>query len=293
MITQYEFHEVANQFPLMTENEFQELVKDIKENGQSEPIKIYQNKIIDGRNRYKACLELDIEPKTQEWDGEGSLIAKVVSLNLKRHQYTDKELIKVGLSLKPLYEEEAKERQATSTGGINPQLVCERTEADKGRTNDILGEMLGVSGDKIKRGSKIYNDGTPELIDTFENTDISIRAAYEVARLPKESQPAAVEEIKQGVKRDRQTKSEKEDLEKKNNEWIKNNKPKELSQDDIELKELVDNALKTLTESLKNIEHKTDSMSEKKNIYQVLRPLLVGTEKYLNDIEVIIKLRSV
>ncbi|MCD6295935.1 MAG: ParB N-terminal domain-containing protein, partial [Deltaproteobacteria bacterium] len=54
-----EFHEIANMFPLMEGTEFDALVTDIKENGLLEPIWLYENKILDGRNRYRACQEVD------------------------------------------------------------------------------------------------------------------------------------------------------------------------------------------------------------------------------------------
>ena len=64
------------------------LVADIKENGLIMPIETYQGKIIDGRNRYKACLEASVEPEFNEWNGKGSLISHVVSLNLNRRHLT-------------------------------------------------------------------------------------------------------------------------------------------------------------------------------------------------------------
>ena len=52
------FHNLASIFPLMTEEEYQALVRDIERNGLLEPVWLYEGKIIDGRNRYRACLEL-------------------------------------------------------------------------------------------------------------------------------------------------------------------------------------------------------------------------------------------
>jgi ParB-like chromosome segregation protein Spo0J len=52
-----EFHSVANIFPMMTGKEFEALKQDILTNGLKEPIWLYEGKIIDGRNRYLACLE--------------------------------------------------------------------------------------------------------------------------------------------------------------------------------------------------------------------------------------------
>ena len=51
-----EFHAVANLFPLMQGAAFEELVADIKKNGQREPILCdAEGRILDGRNRYRAC----------------------------------------------------------------------------------------------------------------------------------------------------------------------------------------------------------------------------------------------
>ena len=79
-----DFHDVANIFPMMGDEEYKALVADIKVNGLHQPVWTYQNKIIDGRNRYKACIDAGIEPQFRVWDGNGSLIAFVVSLNLNR-----------------------------------------------------------------------------------------------------------------------------------------------------------------------------------------------------------------
>src|SRR6266545_8134410 len=75
------FHDVANLFPMMEGKEFEELKADIKAHGQRLPIWTWQGKVIDGRNRHRACRELGIKPKTQEWDGQGSLVAFIWSLN--------------------------------------------------------------------------------------------------------------------------------------------------------------------------------------------------------------------
>jgi ParB-like nuclease domain len=58
----YPFHPLADVFPLMQGAEFKDLLEDIKANGQLEPIVLYENKILDGRNRYRACQASGVVP---------------------------------------------------------------------------------------------------------------------------------------------------------------------------------------------------------------------------------------
>ena len=45
-------------FPLMVGEEYTKLRDDIAIYGQIDPIITYQDEIVDGRNRYNACIEL-------------------------------------------------------------------------------------------------------------------------------------------------------------------------------------------------------------------------------------------
>jgi hypothetical protein len=58
-VTDMQFHPIADVFPLMDGEKFAELVQSIKENGQREPIMTFNDLILDGRNRYRACQAAD------------------------------------------------------------------------------------------------------------------------------------------------------------------------------------------------------------------------------------------
>jgi hypothetical protein len=60
---------VANVFPMMSDAEIDDLARDILENGQREPVWMYQGQVIDGRNRMAACERIGRPPTTREFVG--------------------------------------------------------------------------------------------------------------------------------------------------------------------------------------------------------------------------------
>ena len=81
---EFSIHPAADLFPMMSAQEFDDLVRDIRLCGQREPIRLYGGKILDGRNRCLACVKAEIKPHFRQWDGNGSLVSFIVSLNLHR-----------------------------------------------------------------------------------------------------------------------------------------------------------------------------------------------------------------
>jgi len=86
------FHPLADIFPLMEGEEFDALVADIKANGLVEPIVMLDDMILDGRNRYRACLAAGVEPTTVKGGKFGYLIddpvAFIISANINRRHLT-------------------------------------------------------------------------------------------------------------------------------------------------------------------------------------------------------------
>jgi len=88
-------HPLANMFPMIEGNAFEELKRDISAQGILEPIRLYQGMILDGRNRYaagKACGHQFSVDDFIQW--EGTLVeaeAWVISTNLHRRQLTTKQ----------------------------------------------------------------------------------------------------------------------------------------------------------------------------------------------------------
>ncbi|MFM0732346.1 ParB N-terminal domain-containing protein [Paraburkholderia sediminicola] len=84
-----ELHPLCTLFPRLEGLEFEALKADINANGQLQPIVIYDGMILDGGNRYRACVELGIEPIISEMDlGDYDLLSYVLSVNLLRRHLT-------------------------------------------------------------------------------------------------------------------------------------------------------------------------------------------------------------
>jgi hypothetical protein len=79
----YELHPLCTLFPRVENEDFDLLVADISENGLREPITLADGMVLDGGNRYRACLAAGIEPMFTEFSGE-SLVSFVLSKNLHR-----------------------------------------------------------------------------------------------------------------------------------------------------------------------------------------------------------------
>ena len=83
------FHPLADLFPLMEGREFDELVADIKANGLHEHIvfTVPDEIILDGRNRYRACLKAGVEPTFVPYRGDDPA-SFVISKNIHRRHLT-------------------------------------------------------------------------------------------------------------------------------------------------------------------------------------------------------------
>jgi len=169
-----EFHEVSNIFPMMNDEEFAALKEDIQENGLIEPVWLYEKEIIDGRNRYNACIELDIEPKYREWVGKGSLISFVVSLNLKRRHLSSSQKAVIALEALPMIEAEAKERQKLSEGrGKKGSQKIEHLNSDKGKSTQQAAKLFDTNRQYVSAVKKI-KETSPEKLDSIKRGERTI-----------------------------------------------------------------------------------------------------------------------
>lgn len=170
----------------MAPSEFESFCADIQLNGLREPIWTFEQKIIDGRNRFNACTAVGVEPRYREWNGEGSLVSFVVSLNLKRRHLSESQRAMVAAKIANV-DGRGRPQENTPIGGIISQ-----TEA---------AEMLSVSERSVSRSSKVLKDGVVELAEMVELGQMPVSRAAQIAQLPKGKQKRIIKSGRNAQKR--------------------------------------------------------------------------------------------
>jgi N6-adenosine-specific RNA methylase IME4 len=172
------------------------LSDDIKQHGLREPIVLLDGLVLDGRNRQEACRLADVEPAFVEYDGTGDPAVWVVSKNLHRRHLTESQRAMIGAKLLEYHRGAAKERQATSTGGVAPQLVANLPQAEPKpeplKAREAAAASVNVSPRSVQSAAVVVERGAPELIEAVEHDEVSVSAAAEIATLPKAEQVEVV-----------------------------------------------------------------------------------------------------
>lgn len=169
-----QIHPDAEVLPEMGSDEFAELVEDIRRNGLLCPITCLGSKIIDGRHRYKACVQLGIEPVYDElYDLEGMTPGEYVwSLNGNRRHLTASQRAACYVELVGDTEAEAaRERQARKPESVSAILREQNTKA-----SEVIAKQAGVSSRTVD-DAKAVRIANPQLFEQVKSGEVSVSAA--------------------------------------------------------------------------------------------------------------------
>jgi hypothetical protein len=181
-----EFHSAANVFPLLTGQEYINLREDIRANGLLEPIVLCGGEILDGRNRYTACLDLGIDPAFEEFKSTQSPLSYVISKNLHRRHLneTQRGIVANKIANMPVgrnwdnsanLQNKISQPEAAQMLNVSPRTIAS-VKAIERDAPDLLpkmesGEMSAHEATKIiqkdKRQQVWYNGGVTEVRAVF------------------------------------------------------------------------------------------------------------------------------
>jgi ParB family chromosome partitioning protein len=166
----------------------QELADDIKQNGLiNPPVVIAETDgtftLLAGERRLRAMKSLgyrQVEVRTWGSLTDEQKLNIEISENEVRKDFSKAERIEYARRLEKIESVKARERQATSTGGVNPQLSLKSDEA--GRTDEIVAERLGIGGKDTYRKEKYIVDNadtlTPKDFTDWDEGKLSTNKAY-------------------------------------------------------------------------------------------------------------------
>jgi ParB-like chromosome segregation protein Spo0J len=145
----YEVHPLAQIFPEIEGSAFEALVEDIKERRQQEPAWLYEGKILDGKNRYRACEQLGVELKVREFIGSDP-VGFVLSANLHRRHLDESQRAMVAGRL------------------ANLELGANQHSKGQGTSIEVAAKLLNVGRASVERAKKVLALGTPEQIQSVD-----------------------------------------------------------------------------------------------------------------------------
>jgi hypothetical protein len=168
---EFTLHPLCEIIPPCTDEEFKELKEDIEKNGLQMPIKLFEAKVLDGRSRYKACVELGREPKAETFPGTyADALAYVVSMNVKRRHLS------------------ASQRALIAARLVTSQLGGDRSvKLPTQITQDQAATLAGVATKMITDAKAVwdYRDTKPELAKQVLDGSLAVNEAANQVRKEK------------------------------------------------------------------------------------------------------------
>ena len=159
-----EAHEYANIFPELSDDRLAELAQDIREHGLLDKIDLYEDKILDGRGRYRACRMAGVEPQYEDFKGANPL-AYVASHNLHRRHLTESQRAMVAARLADLQR------------GAN--------QHSEGLPIGRAAELVNVSQRSVARAKEVLRQGSPALLEDVTSGKVTVSAATNQLRRAK------------------------------------------------------------------------------------------------------------
>lgn len=184
-------HPLCSAFPEMLKHEFNKLKGSIKRHGQEMPIMMLDGQVLDGRHRMKACLELNVEPITQEYSGSDPL-GFVMMMNLERRHLSTSQRSMVAANIANM--------PVGKPNSANLQNNNSRAKA---------AQQLNVSERSVNAAKKIQATAPSNVLKAVESGELSLNAAEKIVNSvePEVSEVLTLAELKKAATAARHTRA--------------------------------------------------------------------------------------
>ena len=180
-------HPICLLMPSADEDELQNLVDDIRAHGLLDPIVLFEQRILDGRNRAAACESAGVAPRYVEFEGarEEALVF-VVSHNLKRRHLT-----KQAVADTLVEAEDFNLQYELGEPATHPDIKMSAQTTKTASSRELAKAAGGaVSREMINATRKVKEKAEPELREAVKKGRIGVQDAAKAADLPPEQQKA-------------------------------------------------------------------------------------------------------
>lgn len=188
-------HPLCALIPEMSAQDFARLRDDIEAHGLHRPIVTLDGTVLDGRHRLRACQEVGVPPRFEEFTGADPA-DYVYSENVSRRHLSKSQLAIVAVRLKAHYAVEAKARQSAAGGDRTSAkaLQANLPEAlrDTGQAREKAASRVGVSARMVDQAEHVMSKGVPALISAVEAGSIAVSEAEAISKLSKTRQEQIV-----------------------------------------------------------------------------------------------------
>jgi ParB-like chromosome segregation protein Spo0J len=164
-------HSLADVFPLIEGDTFNELVASIRANGLRDPIMLYQGQILDGRNRYLACGVAGVKPRYETFGERGDPLQFVIDRNMRRRHLDSSQRAMIAAKIETL--KHGGDRKSDQDANLH----VDRAAAAK---------LMNVSARSVANAAKVRDRAAPEIVAAVERGTVAVStAAKAVASSPK------------------------------------------------------------------------------------------------------------
>jgi DNA modification methylase len=171
-------HPLAELLPMMSDDDFKALKADIQEHGQRDPIECFEGRILDGRNRYRACVELGLAPVIREFKGDHSAALSLVYSRAVHRNMSESQKAAAAVKFLPHFEKAAISRKKQhKVEPVPPE--------EKGKARDFCGGLFGVSGRYVSDARWLFENDSKLFARVFEGELPISQAKRELQRTHK------------------------------------------------------------------------------------------------------------